>query len=453
MTWRWYRGFSLVIAVSFCVASFRKLNSLTRSFEFESDAQVFSHATAVKYTSDAREAARVANTTHEALLHETIRQSITRATHVYSLSQVPQLRPFIYASNRGENVLCDWAKKQSLMTPRQYSMVNITFNCQHAFKRAYAGTGNIILALYKVRANARALGMDVAMTCSDAQAKKDQLILPWLMGWFPESTVTTTTTTECYNTSVSDLLESIQFDLRRMAIAMVGIPTDDHPSSQFAEEKLFSKTLKNSIMQITTPDPKDWPLLEKTEEMDDVAIHFRCGDLIRRDHSGFGFLKFNSYAKHISPHAGRIGIITQPFQFSRSGQARKADTQNGKGERCRLLVTQFQKYLANRFPNAQVRIHNDPDTEPMVKSYARLIMANQTFAGISSFGVFAALASFGTAYISPALSNQWLLHPAFDNNDNKIVLLNEPYISSGDLKALWNKTQDGSRVIEWFQRD
>jgi hypothetical protein len=42
--------------------------------------------------------------------------------------------------------------------------------------------------IYAMRLAARAYGtIDLAIQCHDAEQTKHELILPWLMGWFPES--------------------------------------------------------------------------------------------------------------------------------------------------------------------------------------------------------------------------------------------------------------------------
>jgi hypothetical protein len=58
------------------------------------------------------------------------------------------------------------------------------------------------------------------------------------------------------------------YELRRMAIALVGIPSQSHPAHEWAEQYLWSNEAQNSIQnqQRTLPAPKrdDVPLVNKS---------------------------------------------------------------------------------------------------------------------------------------------------------------------------------------------
>ena len=57
------------------------------------------------------------------------------------------------------------------------------------FQNSLAGTGNYLNSFYNFRLAARVLGnVDVLITCPDAEQQKKNLILPWVMGLFREST-------------------------------------------------------------------------------------------------------------------------------------------------------------------------------------------------------------------------------------------------------------------------
>jgi len=70
-------------------------------------------------------------------------------------------------------------------------------------------------------------------------------------------------------------------------------------------------------------------------------------------------------------------------------------------------------FLQREFPRAVVRVHNDPD-ETIALTYARMIMANQTFAVMSTFALFPAIANFGMGYIK--LFKNWLENPSLDTD-------------------------------------
>ena len=106
----------------------------------------------------------------------------------------------------------------------------------------------------------------------------------------------------------------------------------------------------------------------------------------------FGLISFSEYKKWISKDARSVGIVTQPFDpmLNRKDDRRKVES-------CRqptyLLVSTLQKFL----PSAEISIHNGVnDTHPL--TYARLIMADQSFTTLSSFGIFPVMGSFGKGY-------------------------------------------------------
>jgi hypothetical protein len=70
-------------------------------------------------------------------------------------------------------------------------------------------------------------------------------------------------------------------------------------------------------------------------------------------------------------------------------------------------------YIDRRHPHARISVHNGPN-ETIALAYARMIMANQTVVGISTFGVFPALSTFGTGYLHQPhgpFVNGWMSTP------------------------------------------
>jgi len=88
-----------------------------------------------------------------------------------------------------------------------------------------------------------------------------------------------------------------------------------------------------------------------------------------------------------------------------------------------------------------------------------MVMANQTMAGITSFGVFPVVASFGTGYVrSPDYSkgpNTWLAqNPPLEQMTDSIVLMKEPnLLMAGVIKEMWQKENGQDLVLEWFRND
>lgn len=169
-------------------------------------------------------------------------------------------------------------------------------------------------------------------------------------------------------------------------------------------------------------------------------------------HPGFAFLKFSGYARHISPEALTIGIITQPFDVG--SHARAIDVDQDIPDRCRIVVYSLVQYIEERHPNARVRIRNGID-ETIALSFARMVMANQTINGISSFSVMPTIATFGTGYIRKpdGMQNTWLMKPQIDTFAKNVVLFEETnIIKVGDMKLLW-ETEGAKGVLNWFWND
>jgi hypothetical protein len=162
-----------------------------------------------------------------------------------------------------------------------------------------------------------------------------------------------------------------------------------------------------------------------------------------------------------------IGIVTQPYDDNdgpqksaaadkeQPHQSRAWDSSAVKRRRCRIVVTDFALYLAGRFPAARVAVHNRPG-DTIALTYARMILANQTIAGISTFGVFPSIASFGTGYIRrpDALSptNGWLVRPPLDGLVENLVLVEDRNVLKvRTIKKLW-KLEDGQeQILAWFR--
>lgn len=120
------------------------------------------------------------------------------------------------------------------------------------------------------------------------------------------------------------------------------------------------------------------------------------------------------------------------------------------------MVLALVDYIQERYPKAHITIRNDR-TERITQSYLRMIMAQQTISGISSFGVMPAVATFGRGYIRtpyrPAEPYYWVLFPRIDElTDGQVVLFEEPSMAVIEMKSLWE--QEGKEgVLAWFLND
>ena len=404
------------------------------------------------------------------------------SSSVISWNGVEKLDTFINRFWFG-NYFCE-AMNDRNETHIRPTLLRITFGCEELFRTSGCGTGNFISAFYGLRLAARTLqDVDVVLECPDAVQEQTNLILPWLMGSFhggasqlvsDQATFSNETTSKlhvkpptkqeaCGNfdrCSIGHMLPIIRFELRRMAVALVGVPHPKHPSATFAERYLWNdsndSSFRTNTMKLQVP-ARGEPSLIPNVELDDVVVHFRCGDLMASSHPGFGFMKFSAFSKRISPEANSIGIVTQPFKKG-GHQNREKDTTSSKQERCRVVVMELVNFLAQRFPATRIRVHNGPN-ETIALAYARMIMANQTMAGITTFGVFPVVAAFGTGYIrKPNFSrapSQWLVkQPPLERVTDNIVLMKEPNrLMAGKVRSMWEQENGQGAVLEWFKND
>jgi hypothetical protein len=372
------------------------------------------------------------------------------------------------------------------------TMYTVSFSCYDLYHSG-GGTGNFIVTFYSFRHIAQQIGnIDVKLTCKDAKSTKDKLILPWLMGSFPRtywydeqegandsktSMITSSLTyrdqsclyihhpvvmeNSCKSYDPAHMYQDIIFDLRRMAIALVGTLQIEHPAYEWAENNLWRGNdsivkLRNNQMQVPTPQKYDQPLLSRTE-IDDVAFHFRCGDIMVVNTHNYGFMQFQSYSKRLESHRNgfrSIGIVTQPF--SRRGQGRKKDQSQSIVDKCHKIVYAFKKYLdeknytyntqdeygKTKVEKVRVTIRNSKK-DYITTAYARMIMAKHVVVtGISTFSKFAALASF---------ANNIYMQRDSDIDFTKLVpsiqITQEAMLSAIDCQTLWEK-DNGDTVIQ-----
>jgi len=367
--------------------------------------------------------------------------------------------------------------------PISRTMFNFTINCHDYFKGSALGTGNWISAIYGLRIAAFTHGgADIHMACEDAEEEKTKLILPWLMGYWaardespdhsfpwphpdaPNGPMGLPSLKDAcggyYDCPVGYMTPFIRYDLRRMAIAVGGLPHESHPvyqrAKEYAEEYLWSDFEEKSIdsSQLPMSEKDDDPLVPGIE-YDDAVIHFRCGDIMGGvSHPSFGFMKFTAYKKWLSPEAKSIGIVTNPFSTDAQHRGKGSGSQI-IFDRCRTVVGRLKTYLEHVFPTAKVSVRNDDD-ETIVTSYVRLIMGNQTFASISSFGVFPVVATFGAGYLKkpdfPKVPNQWIGDA--DNFYDDIILMNEPErLMSGTVKGWLGEENGMDKVLYWFENE
>jgi hypothetical protein len=419
--------------------------------------------------------------------------------------------------------------------------VQIEISCLDLFQKSIQGTGNYIQAIYMMRLAVRyisSVNIKLNVTCIDAEQLQKDYVLPWFTGtWYSPSYFNPINGTDevppnfanqqgsaqpslptiplpqeglgtglyCasffYNPTAIMYKEMI-YDVRRMAIALVGIsslPTNHIHSAEierFVQQNIYSiGTLRRRYQRYINDEPSQdvflsagnqqerlnastniIPLIQPPPqqahmELDDAVIHFRCGDILSTTIRAYGFMTFHGYSRHISPDARTIGILTQPFHPTPStdstasttssiAQARSLDTANVLiSQRCQIMVLAFVQYLQEQFPNATIHVRNDP-LETIAMAYARMVMANQSIGAMSSFSVFPILGTFGTGYfLRPKRSDpsMWVIHEQYPitemdrNNDSNLVMFDESNLLRGSqAKDLWHDYGEGV-ILQWFR--
>ncbi|KAG7367419.1 hypothetical protein IV203_030090 [Nitzschia inconspicua] len=178
-----------------------------------------------------------------------------------------------------------------------------------------------------------------------------------------------------------------------------------------------------------------------TFRLDEVAIHFRCGDIlsksIPKSDNNYGLLQFRAYRDRIPANVTSIGIVTAPLAASDSRSQDRVHT-----PMCRAIVDKLVRYLRLHFPRTKVKVRNDPkESIPQVMS--RMILANYSFCVRSTFCLFPALASFGTSYVQ-AGGLAWFFEPISEVYDN-IFLMQGNFLKSAEINE-----KGFNYTLEWL---
>lgn len=286
-------------------------------------------------------------------------------------------------------------------------------SCEQLFRNSPYGTGNWLRAILTARSTAAALGINMAITCADRKDVASTLILPWMTGIYtadPAELVLINSklqpNIQCRQlvkrltggTSVKPVvvlmarrLQELRYALRRMAYAVSGEvyeASDSHTNVLYGLTVYEAEQVQQTSTRLTS---------------DDVLLHFRCGDLmVPPAHQQYGFMAFSLYRrqveaflKHSHKDIQSIGIITEPFEVSDSSITRTVETGYLSRQRCKLVVTALRNYLRLHFGDTISIVIRNKDVS-LAQSYARWVRARYSFGTtVSTFGVFAALASEG----------------------------------------------------------
>ena len=126
---------------------------------------------------------------------------------------------------------------------------------------------------------------------------------------------------------------------------------------------------------------------------------------------------------------------------------------------CERLAGALVDYLQERFTKARIRLRNDVN-ESVALSYSRMIIAKQTIVGsVSTFGTYAALASWGESFIiKPDFDhapNGWMVKGINKEKDTKLMMVHDPHplLVTQSTHLWWSERKTGGReaMIEWLK--
>eukprot|EP01041_Mallomonas_annulata_P005188 gene5188-10376_t len=192
--------------------------------------------------------------------------------------------------------------------------------------------------------------------------------------------------------------------------------------------------LKDSSDRSTLPLGSYLPLVP------DVAIHYRCGDNVEVPEQ-YGFLPFYAFLSIIPKHSKYIFILSDPPDRSSlhetytesststsSSETKSKRARSGIHEftpKCKLILDNLFEFLQFHYPNAIIVLKRGGD--PFL-DFVRLSYAKFTICSSSTFCIWPAIASNGTAYFPDTTLIAGGSKPNF--GDNFKWILNFKIISS-----------------------
>ncbi|KAL3921151.1 MAG: hypothetical protein SGILL_002897 [Bacillariaceae sp.] len=320
-------------------------------------------------------------------------------------------------------------KKATLHSYLQLSCDSVHQRRQH---------GNFLVGFYSMKLAALHFGAGFSFRCNEdfeetlSLSKKKRLLLWWL-----QSTRETVggTKARTYSHAINETLYDPPIPSKKDACQGMG-----KISLQYTSEYV-RKDLRAMATELTPSFRNE----NKTLDIDEAAIHFRCGDVISssipKTDNNYGLLQFQAYQKRIPENVTSIGIVTAPF--TNSSGARKQDRPHMG--MCQSIVERLVSYLQQHFPGATIQVRNDPH-ESIPKVMSRLILANYTFCARSTFCLYPAVASFGTSYVQEGGVAYFFdaVSKAYDN----IHLMRDPFLRSAEINE-----KGFNYTLEWLVQE
>ena len=222
----------------------------------------------------------------------------------------------------------------------------------------------------------------------------------------------------------------------------------DVSSSQYVHVCPYGLNWAAPIIQ---QDLQTWAWKHRSEitDLDDVAIHFRCGDVLTYGSNFMGFTAFDTYTSMLgskyNPNMHSIGIVTSSLEPS---HCRSENCDYDHLEDCRIILQGLVDFLEGFHPGVQVHIRNSVN-ETLGTAFLRLVLANVTLCPApSTFCLYPTMASVGQGHILYKAE----LNPFIENIDTvslfpNIHVYKDPILTTDEIKT-W-KNQTGAAIVEW----
>lgn len=189
----------------------------------------------------------------------------------------------------------------------------------------------------------------------------------------------------------------------------------------------LSSESKLGLYRATVVRPGDLATVPQGTELPfipDAAVHYRCGDNFV---GSYGFVPFHAVDKFVPADAKSIYILAEH-------RGRKTSDKPLQAKKCDVILHGLFEYVRSRFPAADVILRRGDD---LFADMARLAYAKVSICSVSTFCLWPAVMSNGTAYfprtdlvvggdVNIDLGFNWFSKPA--------VVLGAPY--SGSVSAL-----------------
>ena len=220
-------------------------------------------------------------------------------------------------------------------------------------------------------------------------------------------------------------------------------------SSIFLHSCAYGLNWAASIIQ---HDLQSWARQHQTEvpDLDDVAIHFRCGDVLSFGGDFMGFLAFDTYARMLSTEDNTsivsIGIVTSSLEPS---HCRSHNCEHDHLHDCRVILQGLVEFLQDYFPGVLVHVRNSMK-ETMSTSFLRMILAKVTLCPApSTFCLYPTIATVGQGHILFEKE----LNPFVEHIDTvtlfpNVHVYNNVSILTTQIIKSW-KNQTGAAIVEW----